>query len=181
MVRSLPSRTAAIIPQPHEQKLHEVVNSLTSESFRSLVAARTSETSRRPPSASPAPPPRVSLSRSRRLTADCGSGAFSDSSMSSPRHEHAPVRQPELQSPGNVSWCQPPGGLSGIVHGTAIGPWSHQEGLVAPAGTTRYAAAATTTRQSTAGAAVLSSRSTRQDSRAIHCSCRLQALTLLEP
>jgi hypothetical protein len=37
--RSLPSRTAAIMPQPHEQKLHEVVNSLTSESFRSFVAA----------------------------------------------------------------------------------------------------------------------------------------------
>src|SRR3954466_23015 len=95
------------MPQPHEQKLHEVVNSLTAESFRSLVAARTAETSRRPPSASPAPPPRVSLSRSRRLTADfglplssressesCGLGTFGDSSMSSSRD--APSAQGSL-------------------------------------------------------------------------------------
>src|SRR6188768_3216398 len=67
MVRSLPSRTAAIIPHPHEQKLHEVVNSLTSESFRSCVAARISATSRSPPKARPDPPPTVSLNRSLRL------------------------------------------------------------------------------------------------------------------
>src|SRR5258705_10763163 len=60
------------MPHPHEQKLHEVVNSLTSESFKSFVAARTAETSRRPPSASPAPPPRVSFNRSLRLTIDVG-------------------------------------------------------------------------------------------------------------
>ena len=36
------------MPHPHEQKLHEVVNSLTSESFKSFVAARTAETSRSP-------------------------------------------------------------------------------------------------------------------------------------
>src|SRR4030095_5934368 len=65
---SLPSRTAAIIPQPQEQKLHEVVNSLMFESFRFCVAARIAETSRIPSSASPAPPARVSRSRSRRLT-----------------------------------------------------------------------------------------------------------------
>ena len=60
------------MPHPHEQKLHEVVNSLTSESFKSFVAARTAGTSRSPPSASPAPPPKVSLSRSLRLIADFG-------------------------------------------------------------------------------------------------------------
>ena len=60
---------AAIIPQPHEQKLQEVVNSLTSASFNSFVAARTAGQSRSPPTASPAPPPKVSLKRSLRLTA----------------------------------------------------------------------------------------------------------------
>ena len=37
MVISLPSRTEATMPQPHEQKLQEVVNSLTSESFNFCV------------------------------------------------------------------------------------------------------------------------------------------------
>ena len=60
------------MPHPHEQKLHEVVNSLTSESFKSFVAARIAGTSRSPPSASPAPPPRVSLNRSLRLIVDLG-------------------------------------------------------------------------------------------------------------
>ena len=55
------------MPQPHEQKLHEVVNSLTSESFKSFVAARIAGTSRSPPTASPAPPPTVSLNRSLRV------------------------------------------------------------------------------------------------------------------
>src|SRR5687768_12077141 len=55
------------MPHPHEQKLQEVVNSLTSDSFRSFVAARIAGTSRSPPSASPPPPPRVSLNRSLRL------------------------------------------------------------------------------------------------------------------
>src|SRR6185436_8601077 len=67
MVKSLPSRTAAIMPHPHEQKLQEVVNSLTSESFRSFVAARIAGTSRSPPSASPDPPPKVSFNRSLRF------------------------------------------------------------------------------------------------------------------
>ena len=45
------------MPQPHEQKLQEVVNSLTSESFNFWVFARTAATSTRPPSATPAQPP----------------------------------------------------------------------------------------------------------------------------
>jgi hypothetical protein len=63
----LPSRTAAIMPHPHEQKLHEVVNSLTFASFNFCVAALTVDRSRRSPSASPAPPPIVNLNQSRRL------------------------------------------------------------------------------------------------------------------
>src|SRR3954463_5812552 len=58
------------MPHPHEQKLHEVVNSLTFESFRSLVAARIAGTSSRPPIASPAPLPTVSLNRSLRVRVD---------------------------------------------------------------------------------------------------------------
>jgi hypothetical protein len=42
------------MPQPHEQKLQEVVNSLTFASFNSFDAAFRAGTSRRPPSASPA-------------------------------------------------------------------------------------------------------------------------------
>jgi hypothetical protein len=78
MVSSLPSRTAAIMPHPHEQKLHDVVNSLTFDSFRSSVAARMARTSRSPPSANPDPPLRVSLNRSRRLMVDFGVGAQLD-------------------------------------------------------------------------------------------------------
>ena len=63
------------MPHPHEQKLQEVVNSLTSESFRSCVAARIAGTSRSPPSASPDPPPRVSLNRSLRLIVDLGASS----------------------------------------------------------------------------------------------------------
>ena len=59
-------------PHPHEQKLHEVVNSLTAESFKSFVAARIAGTSRSPPSASPAPPPRVNLNRSLRVMLGVG-------------------------------------------------------------------------------------------------------------
>src|SRR6187431_1338999 len=55
------------MPQPHEQKLHEVVNSLTFESFISCVAVRIARTSRSSPSASPAPPATVRRKRSRRL------------------------------------------------------------------------------------------------------------------
>ena len=36
-VINLPSRTAAIIPHPQEQKLHEFVNSLTFDSLRVAV------------------------------------------------------------------------------------------------------------------------------------------------
>src|SRR5580700_5886229 len=53
MVISLPSRTDATMPHPHEQKLQEVVNSAISESFHSCVAARTVGTSRKPPTARP--------------------------------------------------------------------------------------------------------------------------------
>src|SRR5262252_9899316 len=66
METSLPSRTAAIMPQPHEQKLHEVVNSFTSESFRSLVAAFKAGRSSKLPSAKP---PTLPLNHCRRLTA----------------------------------------------------------------------------------------------------------------
>src|SRR6187401_466149 len=55
------------MPQPHEQKLHEVVNSLTSESFKVRAAASTAGQSRRPPTASPAPPPIVNFNASLRL------------------------------------------------------------------------------------------------------------------
>ena len=66
------------MPQPHEQKLQEVVNSLTFDSFRSAVAARIARTSRSPPSANPDPPPSVSLNRSRRLIDDVSDGARPD-------------------------------------------------------------------------------------------------------
>src|SRR5882672_2104074 len=82
------------MPHPQEQKLHEVVNSLTSESFNCLVADRIAGTSTSRLSASPPPPPRVSRSRSRRLMVELGVpltsiglaerfrvGASSDSSM----------------------------------------------------------------------------------------------------
>src|SRR5580704_1775913 len=65
---SLPSRTEATMPQPQEQKLQEVVNSLTSESFNFCVPARTASTSTRAPSASPAHPPAAALNHSRRVT-----------------------------------------------------------------------------------------------------------------
>src|SRR5215467_6415492 len=65
---SFPSRTCATMPHPQEQKLHEVVNSWIWESFRSFAAALTSAAFRTPSRARPAPPQRVSLSRSRRLT-----------------------------------------------------------------------------------------------------------------
>src|SRR6516162_8655779 len=67
MVISLPSRTAAIIPHPHEQKLHEVVNSLTLASFNSCAAALTLDRSMSPSSASPTLPPSVAFSKSLRL------------------------------------------------------------------------------------------------------------------
>src|SRR6516225_2060133 len=63
METSVPSRTEAIMPHPHEQKLHEVVNSRTSLSFNCCVAARTEGTSRRPASARPSPPPPTAVLR----------------------------------------------------------------------------------------------------------------------
>src|SRR3954469_10508159 len=68
MATSLPFLTEAIMPQPHEQKLHEGVNSLTSDSFRLAVPACRAGQSRRPPTARPVPPPNVSFNKSRRLT-----------------------------------------------------------------------------------------------------------------
>src|SRR5271156_3512126 len=68
MVINLPSRTEAIMPQPQEQKLQEVVNSLTSESFNFCVLARTASTLTRAPSASPAQPPAAVLNHALRVT-----------------------------------------------------------------------------------------------------------------
>src|ERR1700756_373656 len=68
MAISLPSRTEATMPQPHEQKLQEVVNSLISESFNFCVLACTAATSTRPPSANPAQPPAAVLNHSLRVT-----------------------------------------------------------------------------------------------------------------
>src|ERR1700740_496117 len=80
MVISLPSRTAAIIPHPQEQKLQEVVNSLTFDSFNSCVAARTAATSMSPPTARPIAPPMLAFIQSLRLTAAvlCAPGLLSD-------------------------------------------------------------------------------------------------------
>src|SRR6516162_10337651 len=69
MAISLPSRTDAIMPQPHEQKLHEVVNSVTRESFRFCVAALIVGRSMRLARASPMPPPTLALHQSLRLIA----------------------------------------------------------------------------------------------------------------
>src|SRR5580692_6139154 len=68
MLINLPSRTVATMPHPHEQKLQEVVNSLTSESFSICVLARTASTSTKAPSASPAQPPAAVLNQSLRVT-----------------------------------------------------------------------------------------------------------------
>jgi hypothetical protein len=56
------------MPQPHEQKLQDVVNSLTSESFSFLVSALTAGKSIKVPSAKPAQPPAVVLNHSLRDT-----------------------------------------------------------------------------------------------------------------
>src|SRR6187455_3149455 len=77
------------MPHPHEQKLQEVVNSLTFDSFMSAVAARMARTSRSPPSANPDPPPRVSLNRSRRLIDDFREGAQPDLSTASSPYQVA--------------------------------------------------------------------------------------------
>ena len=56
------------MPHPQEQKLHEVVTSVTLASLTSFVAARTAVTSITPSSASPTEPPAASCSQRRRLT-----------------------------------------------------------------------------------------------------------------
>src|SRR5262245_17852184 len=76
MAINFPSRTEATMPQPHEQKLHDVVNSLMSESLRSWVAALTAGQSSRPPTARPVPPPNVILNTSLRLTPRPSCGLF---------------------------------------------------------------------------------------------------------
>src|SRR5215472_17011726 len=68
MAINLPSRTAAIMPQPHEQKLQEVVNSFTFASFKVSVAALTAGKSTRPSSARPALPATATFNQSLRLT-----------------------------------------------------------------------------------------------------------------
>jgi hypothetical protein len=68
MAISLPSRTEATMPQPQEQKLQEVVNSLMSESFNFCVLARTAATSTRPPRANPAQPRAAVLNHSLLVT-----------------------------------------------------------------------------------------------------------------
>src|ERR1700756_3573098 len=68
MAISLPSRTAATMPHPHEQKLHDVVNSFTFARLRFLLAALTFCTSTRSLIASPAPPAAATLNHSLRLT-----------------------------------------------------------------------------------------------------------------
>ena len=55
------------MPQPQEQKLQDVVASVTLASFTSLVAARTSATSITPSSARPTEPPAASCSQRLRL------------------------------------------------------------------------------------------------------------------
>jgi hypothetical protein len=55
------------MPHPHEQKLQEVVNSLTFESFSPCVAALIVGTSTRLPRASPTPPLKLALNQSLRL------------------------------------------------------------------------------------------------------------------
>src|SRR3954447_16833024 len=65
---SLPSRTDATMPQPHEQKLHEVVNSLTFASFIFRVAALTVGRSRIASMASPATPPETNFNQRLRST-----------------------------------------------------------------------------------------------------------------
>src|SRR4051794_31964617 len=55
------------MPHPHEQKLHEVVNSAISVSFMVRAAASSAGQWSNPPTARPAPPPTVIFSASLRL------------------------------------------------------------------------------------------------------------------
>src|SRR5262245_37983703 len=56
------------MPHPHEQKLQEVVNSLTFDSLNVCAAAFTAATSSTPSSARPRLPPAAAFNQSRRLT-----------------------------------------------------------------------------------------------------------------
>ena len=56
------------MPQPHEQKLHEVVNSVTLVSFSFWASALTAGKSITPPNARPMPPPIATFNQSLRLT-----------------------------------------------------------------------------------------------------------------
>src|ERR1041384_114918 len=105
---SLPLLTAATMPQPQEQKLHEVVYSFTLASFSSCAAALTVGMLRIPLTARPAPALRVSFSMSLRLTTlfsacelDC---AWVESSLLSGflrSMRHTPGVASYLASPGN--------------------------------------------------------------------------------
>src|SRR5882672_7090247 len=70
MAINLPSRTEATMPHPHEQKLHEVVNSLILESFSSCVLARNVGISTRLANPRLAHPPAAFRNHSRRETLD---------------------------------------------------------------------------------------------------------------
>jgi hypothetical protein len=73
---NLPSRTDAIIPQPQEQKLQDVVNSFILKSFSSSVLASTARRSMRLAIARPAQPPPVVLNHSRREVFEDGLGSM---------------------------------------------------------------------------------------------------------
>src|SRR5689334_873969 len=75
------------MPHPHEQKLHDVVNSLTLESFRFCVLARTAGRSTKLASASPAQPPALFFSHSLRESCDALEGDSASSFRTSPRLE----------------------------------------------------------------------------------------------
>jgi len=62
------------MPHPQEQKLQDVVISVTLASFTSLVAARTAATSITPSSARPTVPPAAICSQRRRLNIPIVSG-----------------------------------------------------------------------------------------------------------
>src|SRR5215470_6234775 len=115
MVMSFPSRTVATIPQPHEQKLHEVVNSFTSDSFIDSVAARAAGTSTRPTRVSPPAPRNPSRRRSLRLTP----AAALDDLMTAPLVEGTAAERPSRRRPRLYRRPQTPSDAG------AMRPWSH--------------------------------------------------------
>src|SRR5215467_2530947 len=105
---NLPSLTAATMPQPQEQKLHEVVYSFTFDSFSFSEAALTVGMLRISLTARPAPALRVNFSMSLRLTtlfSACGLDcAWLESSLLSGflrSMRHTPGVASYLASPGN--------------------------------------------------------------------------------